>query len=95
MGEELYKKLVRLPIVKRALAYLAKSVNNPQGKTDKEILKDFFQGNKSFYSIDRKNGSNEIDTYLFGVPYNTEFTGDSSIGPQYDNYINEKFPEYS
>ena len=95
MGEELYKKLVRLPIVKRALAYLAKSVDNPQGKTDKEILKDFFQGNKSFYSKDRKNGSNEIDTYLFGVPYNTEFTGDTSIGPQYDNYINEKFPEYS
>jgi hypothetical protein len=88
-------KLVRLPIVKKVLAYGAKGVNQPQGKSDKEIIKDLIFGNKSFYSIDRKNGSNEIDTYLFGVPYNTPFNGDTTIGPQYTNYIASVFPEYN
>lgn len=87
--------LVRQPIVKKALSYGAKNLNQPQGRTDKEIIKDFIAGNKSFYSEDNINGSNEIDTYLFGVPYNTTFTGDATIGPQYTNYINSKFPEYS
>jgi hypothetical protein len=47
-------KLVRLPIVKKVLAYGAKGVNQPQGKSDKEIITDLVSGNKSFYSIDRK-----------------------------------------
>lgn len=88
-------KLVRLPIVKKVLASGAKGVNQPQGKSDKEIIKDLVSGNKSFYSVDRKNGSNEIDTYLFGVPYNTPFNGDTTIGPQYTNYIASVFPEYN
>ena len=86
--------LVRTYPVKKVLEIGAKAVRNPQGKTDSEIISDFAKGNKSFYSVDRKNGSNEIDTYLFQKPYNTEFQGNDTIGPQYDKYIEREFPEF-
>ena len=86
--------LVRTYPVKKLLEIGAKAVSNPQGKTDLEIISDFIKGNKSFYSGNRKNGSNEIDTYLFQKPYNSEFQGDITIGPQYDKYIEKKFPEF-
>lgn len=89
----LYDKIVRSTPVRRLLNWAAKQVDNPQGQSDKDIISGFFSGQKSFYNQNTRDGSNELDTYLLGKPYHTEFTGDESVGPQYGKYIDAKFAD--
>jgi hypothetical protein len=80
-------------IPKYLFELVAKRSNGAQTKSIPTILKDVVTGrDKSFYNENNVNGSNEIDTYLYGKPYNSEFTGDESIGPDYTNYIRKNYP---
>lgn len=89
--------LVGIPILrnlaKKGFELVAKRSNGAQTKSIPTIIGDVITGrDKSFYNINNSNGSNEIDTYLYGKPYNSEFIGDASIGPDYTNYINKNYP---
>ena len=80
-------------IPKKLFELVAKRSNAAQVKNTPTIIADVITGrDKSFYNEDNINGSNEIDTYLYGKPYNSEFTGDASVGPDYTNYINKNYP---
>lgn len=77
--------------IRRLLEFTAKNSMRAQGKSEKEIIQDLVTGNNpSFYSEQTRDGGNEIDTYLYGTPYNTENTSD--IGPSYENYLSKNFP---
>lgn len=78
---------------KNLMSLVAKRVNQAQAKDVKTIVKDFITGDDpSFYMYNTRDGGNEIDTYLHGVPYNSVFTGDKTLGPQYDNYTDDNYP---
>ena len=80
-------------LAKKGFELVAKRSNGAQTKSIPTIIGDIITGrDKSFYNINNSNGSNEIDTYLYGKPYNSEFTGNASIGPDYTNYINKNYP---
>lgn len=80
-------------LAKKGFELVAKRSNGAQTKSIPTIIGDIITGrDKSFYNINNSNGSNEINTYLYGKPYNSEFTGDASIGPDYTNYINKNYP---
>ena len=80
-------------LAKKGFELVAKRSNGAQTKSIPTIIGDVITGrDKSFYNINNSNGSNEIDTYLYGKPYNSEFIGDASIGPDYTNYINKNYP---
>lgn len=77
--------------VKKLLGFAAKNSMQAQGKSEKEIIQDLIKrDNPSFYSEQTRDGGNEIDTYLYGIPYNTENT--SNVGPSYENYLSANFP---
>lgn len=79
--------------LKKGFELVAKRSNGAQGKSVSTIAKDVITGrDKSFYSMNTIDGGNEIDTYLYGVPYGTEFVGDESIGPDYSKYIAKNYP---
>ena len=89
--------LAGIPIIgnlaKKGFELVAKRSNGAQTKSIPTIIGDVITGrDKSFYNENNSNGSNEIDTYLYGKPYNSEFTGDASLGPDYTNYINKNYP---
>jgi hypothetical protein len=80
-------------LAKKGFELVAKRSNNAQTKSIPTIITDVITGrDKSFYNENNSNGSNEIDTYLYRKPYNSEFTGNVSIGPNYTNYINKNYP---
>jgi len=80
-------------IPKKLFELVAKRSNGAQTKSIPTIIGDVLTGrDKSFYNENNINGSNEIDTYLYGKPYNSIFTGDASVGPDYTNYINKNYP---
>ena len=80
-------------IPKKLFELVAKRSNGAQTKSIPTIIGDVITGrDKSFYNTNNINGSNEIDTYLYGKPYNSIFTGDASVGPDYTNYINKNYP---
>ena len=80
-------------LAKKGFELVAKRSNNAQTKSIPTIITDVITGrDKSFYNENNSNGSNEIDTYLYGKPYNSEFTDNASVGPDYTNYINKNYP---
>lgn len=80
-------------IPKKLFELVAKRSNMAQVKSIPTIIGDVITGrDKSFYNENNINGSNEIDTYLYGKPYNSIFTDDASVGPDYTNYINKNYP---
>lgn len=77
--------------IKKLLGFAAKNSMQAQGKSGKEIIQDLVtRDDPSFYSWQTRDGGNEIDTYLYGIPYNTENTSD--VGPSYENYLSANFP---
>ena len=77
--------------IKKLLEIVAKNSRDAQAKSGKEIITDVITGrNPSFYAEETIDGGNEIDTYLYGTPYNTENT--SNVGPSYDAYLSKNFP---
>ena len=79
---------------KIGFSLVAKRSNAAQIKSIPTIAIDVLTGrDKSFYNEDNINGSNEIDTYVWGKPYNSLFTGDVSVGPDYTDYINRNYPD--
>lgn len=77
--------------VKKLLGFAAKNVMEPQGRPTKEVLTDLVKGdNPSFYKKQTVDGGNEIDTFLYNIPYSTENT--SNVGPSYDEYLQKNFP---
>ena len=79
---------------KIGFSLVAKRSNAAQIKSIPTIAIDVLTGrDKSFYNEDNINGSNEIDTYVWGKPYNSLFTGDASVGPDYTAYINRNYPD--
>lgn len=77
--------------IRKALEIGGKNSNGAQGKSAKEIITDVItERNPSFYAEETRDGGNEIDTYLYGIPYNTENT--SNVGPSYDAYLSKNFP---